>query len=171
MRGSLATRSQPTTNDLAPPGRLWPEPPPQCHHDSHPAPPPDGPRLGRRVRGQLRTFHVPETWGWLLAATTDGRRFLSDIREGTAQLWEVTTGRCLRTFQGDEARWTKAAFAPDGQSFLTGGDCRGIRHWNTGSGRQIRQIPAEGSDHLESLYLAPGGRMAVAGSGRNVFRQ
>jgi WD40 repeat protein len=50
-------------------------------------------------------------------------------REGTVRLWEVATGKQLRSFKGHSGSVHSVAFAPDGRSALSGGS-DGIRLWD-----------------------------------------
>jgi WD40 repeat protein len=50
-------------------------------------------------------------------------------RDGTVRLWEVATGKQLRSLKGHSGQVHSVAFAPDGRSALSGGN-DGIRLWD-----------------------------------------
>jgi len=58
---------------------------------------------------------------------------LTGRREGTAKLWDVTTGQEIRTFQyGDNV--SSVAFSPDGRMVLTGSSDGTAKLWDSGPG-------------------------------------
>ena len=56
----------------------------------------------------------------------------------TARLWDVQSGKELRTFSGACHSVTAVAFRPDGKQVLTGGDDRTARLWDAQSGKELR---------------------------------
>jgi WD40 repeat protein len=71
--------------------------------------------------------------GWT-SAYPELLQFLLGLQnEGTVRLWEVATGKQLRSFKGHSGSVRSVAFAPDGRSALSSG-YDGIRLWDlTGS--------------------------------------
>jgi WD40 repeat protein len=71
--------------------------------------------------------------GWTRAYPELLQFLLGLQNEGTVRLWEVATGKQLRSFKGHSGSVHSVAFAPDGRSALSGG-YDGIRLWDlTGS--------------------------------------
>ena len=58
---------------------------------------------------------------WKVAVTPDGRRALSAPGDDTLQLWNLTTGGCLRTFTGHKGELRMLAVTPDGRTIIWGG--------------------------------------------------
>jgi WD40 repeat protein len=52
----------------------------------------------------------------------DGRRVATASRDGTAKVWEASTGAELLTLYGDGAGVGSVAFSPDGTRLAVGGD-------------------------------------------------
>ena len=57
-----------------------------------------------------------------VAFSPDGKLALSGSRDTTLKLWEVSTGRELRTFNGHSSSVESVAFSPDGKLALSGSD-------------------------------------------------
>jgi WD40 repeat protein/tetratricopeptide (TPR) repeat protein/tRNA A-37 threonylcarbamoyl transferase component Bud32 len=69
-----------------------------------------------------------------LVFSPDGRVVLAASEDQTARLWDVVTGKQLRSLQHQNAVWA-AAFRPDGQAVLTG-DWNGTAQlWRTDTGK------------------------------------
>ncbi len=53
----------------------------------------------------------------------------ASVREKTLRLWEVSSGRCLRTFEGHTNDVTSVSWAPEGRFALSGGLAKTFRLW------------------------------------------
>jgi len=56
------------------------------------------------------------------------------------KLWEVNTGRLIRTFDGDSDGVFAVAFSPDGKTALSDSDDGTIRLWNLQTGEEIAKM-------------------------------
>jgi WD40 repeat protein len=80
------------------------------------------------------------------------------------KLWEVSSGREIRTFQGHTDQVNSVALSPDGRYALAG-SYDTIKLWEVSSGREIRTL-----GHTDTIYsvcsvaFSPDGRYALAGS-------
>src|SRR5690242_9263887 len=72
-----------------------------------------------------------------VAFSPDGRYALTGSNDWTARLWEVSTGRLVRTFTGHTGGVTSVAFSPDGTEALTASMDRTARLWDIQSGVEI----------------------------------
>lgn len=99
-----------------------------------------------------------------VAFSPDGRLLATGAHADTVKLWEVSSGRVLRTLYGAQG---PVAFSRDGQ-WLATGDLRGlVTLWDvaTGEGQEMRSIPYEGTYPVFSLAIKPDGRFLVTGHG------
>ena len=110
-----------------------------------------------------------------VAFSSNGRTLASGDRDGTIRLWDVSSGRELRTLVGHSAAVTSVAFSPDGLILASGGADRSVRLWETSSGRDLQTLtaaPPEGSGEpasIAALSFSPDGRVvASAGDGNTI---
>ena len=71
-----------------------------------------------------------------LAYSPDGSRIVTASADGTARIWNASSGLCLLTLAGHMGSVNTAAFSFDGKSVATGGLDRTVRIWDAGSGSQ-----------------------------------
>jgi WD40 repeat protein len=105
--------------------------------------------------------------------STDGKQALSGGWDGngTLKLWDVESGREIRTFMGHSSDYVDSlvesvAFSPDGRYILSGsGDPdRTLKLWDVASGRKIRTFKGHSRDWVESVAFSPDGRYILSGS-------
>jgi TIR domain/WD domain, G-beta repeat len=90
----------------------------------------------------------------------DGRTALSN--GWSLKLWDVATGKELRSFavKGD---WNySVAVSHDGRTALSGGESNTLTVWDIATGEMIRTFAAQSSAH--SVAISPDGRFALSGS-------
>src|ERR1700674_1925722 len=89
--------------------------------------------LGARCRAPLRTFAHPQVYS--VAFSPDGTRVIT--ASGDTKLWDATTGRLLRTFNGQ----SPVAFSRDGTRILSVGqapDGGAVKLWDAETGVLLR---------------------------------
>ena len=113
-----------------------------------------------------------------VAFSPDGRTLASggffgmeDARmlEGSIRLWDVSTGRLLKTLEGHEWGVNSVAFSPNGQTLASGSLDETIRMWDTLTGRH--KLTIEG--HTEAVLrvaFSPDGQTLASGSEDNTIR-
>ena len=82
------------------------------------------------------------------------------------RLWEVATGRCLRTFGDPESRVYSLSFSPDGRLALSG---LVMRLWEVATGRCLRTFEAHRGSVL-SVSFSADGRLALSGGADKTLR-
>jgi WD40 repeat protein len=80
------------------------------------------------------------------------------------RLWDAATGAKLRVFSGHAAPVWSVAFAPDGQTFLSGGADGTARLWDVTTGEALR-IFGDHASAVRSVAFAPDGLTALSGGG------
>ncbi|OAD19320.1 repeat protein, partial [Candidatus Thiomargarita nelsonii] len=101
-----------------------------------------------------------------VAFSPDGRLALSGSHDDTMKLWDVHSGREIRTFKGHSADVYAVAFSPDGRLALSGSFDETMKLWEVNSGREIRTFK-EYSNRINRVYavaFSPNGRLALSGS-------
>lgn len=98
-----------------------------------------------------------------VAFSPDGLHVLTGSDDGTAALWEASSGRMLRRLKGHKASVWSVAFSPDGLLVLTGSADKTARLWGTESGQEVRHLVGHTS-MVSSVALSPDGRRVFTGS-------
>jgi WD40 repeat protein len=98
-----------------------------------------------------------------VAFSPDGRYALSGSHDATLKLWEISTGREVRSFSG-HTTWVKSvAFSPDGLYALSGSSDKTLKFWDVSTGRNVRSF--SGHTHtVTSVAFSPDGLYALSGS-------
>lgn len=78
-----------------------------------------------------------------VACSPDSRYAASGSRDRTAKLWELATGREIRTFFGHEGSVNDLAFSADGQYLLTSSSDATARIWEVETGTLVFTTPPE----------------------------
>jgi WD40 repeat protein len=102
-------------------------------------------------------------WAICLALSPNGKKLVTGSEDGLVRLWDVKTGRNLRSFP-DHARILRTvAFSPDGKRLASAGDAESIRLWETATGKQAA-ILETGQDEVVCLAFSPDGKKLASGS-------
>jgi WD40 repeat protein len=81
-----------------------------------------------------------------VASSPDGRYLATSSLDGTARIWDASTGRSLTVLAGDSAGLTAVQFGADGGLALTVDTLGFVRIWDTGIGEPVTELarPAQG---------------------------
>jgi WD40 repeat protein len=86
-----------------------------------------------------------------IAFSPDGR-WIAAAGDSTIKLWDIGTGRLLRTLIGHSSLIDNAIIAPDGRYlYSVSSSDRSIKVWESETGRYCRQLPAR--THKTHLIL------------------
>src|SRR5258707_4695807 len=98
--------------------------------------------------------------------SSDQRFLLSAGSDYTLKLWDIGTGRLLRTFQSEITSYAnQVVFSPDGGRVLSGGD-GGLHLWNTRSGALLHSmdVPQNGlATYARAVAFSPDGKYLLSG--------
>ena len=90
-------------------------------------------RKGLRNVWHLRNFKGHSADIWSLAINKDSTLALSGSPDKHIKLWNLSTGECIRTFEGHRANVSALAFLEEGR-FVSGGNSKELKFWNMKTG-------------------------------------
>ena len=94
----------------------------------------------------------------------DGKYIASGSRDDTVKLWDVDSGKEIRTFSGHTSYVTSVSFSPDGKYIASGRSDDTIKLWEAESGKEIRTLIGHTND-VESVSFSPDSKYLVSGGG------
>lgn len=115
---------------------------------------------------QLLTLHHAN-WIWRIAFSPDGKLLATSSIDQVAKIWDIATGKCLHTLEGEVDGCFAVTFSPDGRWLIGGGDLS-VKVWDTANWQQ--KITLTG--HTEKVIavacsnqpLVPGGYILASSS-------
>jgi WD40 repeat protein len=131
--------------------------------------------LDARTGNTIRSLHGHTLIVNQIAFSQDGKHLASASLDGTGRLWDVATGRELKSFQ-ENCEFVSAALAPDGKTFVTG--CKTItplqpdnalHFWNVSSG-QVTQTLADQKQPVTAITFSKDGKTMSTGDDTGTIR-
>jgi WD40 repeat protein len=102
-----------------------------------------------------------------VAFSPDGRYLLSGAwHDKSLRLWDLSTCKEVRTFEGHTKGGWCVAFSKDGQSALSGSADSTMRLWDVASGKELRKFEGH-TGWVVSIGLSPDGSRALTGAWGN----
>jgi WD domain, G-beta repeat len=92
----------------------------------------------------------------------DGVRAISGSRDKTLKLWNVQTGKLIRTYKGHEGAVFSVAVLPGGKQVASGSADHTVRVWDVESGDQVGQLDGHTGD-VRGLAVLPDGKLVSGG--------
>lgn len=88
-----------------------------------------------------------------IAFSPDGRYIASLSDDQKIKLWEVISGKEVRSFDGLSGRGYSIAFSPDGRKLISSSS-QGIKMWDINTGAEIPTLP----DYTQQIVFSPDGK-------------
>jgi WD40 repeat protein len=110
---------------------------------------------------------VPRAVG--LAASPDGRTAATSSMDRSIHLWDVQTGRLIRTYVGHTAAVWNVVFSSDGRRLLSAGWDGSARLWDVALGKEVRRFEGH-RGHVYSVAFSPDGRRVLTGGQDGTLR-
>jgi WD40 repeat protein len=105
-----------------------------------------------------------------VAISPNGKTFLTASTDGTARLWDATTGDPLGEPLYHAEAISAVAFHPDGKTVLTGGANGEVRLWDVATGKPCGE-PMRHDEAVLAVAFSADGRTIVAGSRSGAVRR
>jgi Tol biopolymer transport system component len=145
------------------------------------APTPDGKAVVAPVGNGLfafdtktgrRTMKLPgpaQTNAISIAVSPDGKLAAGGFTTKEVILWNLRTGKPLRTLRGHTNGVIALAFSPDGKQLASGGQDNSVLLWDVATGRAERTLADKDADSPVTcvVYTPDGSRLASVNSGDN----
>jgi WD40 repeat protein/uncharacterized caspase-like protein len=99
----------------------------------------------------------------------DGKILASGSQDNAVKLWDVATGKVLRSLTGHSAYVYSLAFSPNGQWLASGSRDRTIKLWELSTGRLLRTL----TEHKEPVFFvafSPDSKTLVSAGWDNKIR-
>jgi WD40 repeat protein len=98
-----------------------------------------------------------------VAVTPDGRRAVSGSYDKTLKLWDLKSGRVLRTLEGHAGAVCAVVVTPDGRRAVSGSYDKTLKLWDLESGRVLRTFEGH-AVRVNAVVVTPDGQRAISGS-------
>jgi WD40 repeat protein len=110
----------------------------------------------------IRTFSGHSHYVSVVVVTPDGKRAISGAFDSTVKIWELESGRLLRTLEMDSPGVRALAVTADGRQVICACDSRPTA-WDLETGRHLVTLKGH-SDEVEGLAVAPDGKLVISAS-------
>jgi WD40 repeat protein len=98
-----------------------------------------------------------------IALSPDSKKVASGYRDGTVALWNIDTGKVIKTWTGHTGWVDSVSWSPDGGRVLSGSDGGTFRVWDVESGKTILGPINTGREVLAVCYSPDAKMIATSG--------
>ena len=98
-----------------------------------------------------------------LAFSPDGKYAISGSQDQTLKLWDISTGKEIRTFQGHSSTIKSVAFSPNYKYALSGSGDNTMKLWDVSTGKELRTFTGH-LNSVSSVEFSPDSKFVLSGS-------
>jgi WD40 repeat protein/uncharacterized CHY-type Zn-finger protein len=98
-----------------------------------------------------------------VAITPNGEKFVSSSADNTLKVWDLETGRCIRTLKGHFAKVNGVSITPDGKRVISGSSDGAVKVWDIESGKCVTNFEGH-HGWVHGVTITPDGKHVVSGS-------
>ncbi len=118
--------------------------------------------LWQQCNPKTHTLMGHEDEVFSVAFSPDGNLLASASKDGTARLWELSTGKTRFELKGHTSEVTSVAFHPDGNRVATGSEDHSVRIWHAATGKLVGVLDGH-TDHVLCVAYSPDGDWLATG--------
>ena len=96
-----------------------------------------------------------------VAFSPNGRYFLSASDDRSVKLWDVNSGKVIRTYFGHDEAVHSVVFSPDGRLFLSGSEIS-MKIRDVTTGKILHEFPGV---FIQAIFFSPDGQYLLSGAG------
>lgn len=90
--------------------------------------------------------------------------------DNTVKLWDVATGRLLKTLEGHTNEIYTVAFSPDGRTLASGSQDHTVKLWEVGTGRLLKTLLDQVSGEVFIVAFSPDGKTLASGNAHGTVK-
>jgi len=121
----------------------------------------------RTLRGHYEASRTAEVLG--IAVSEDGRIAVSAASDKTLKVWDLASGRELRTLEGHSERVYCAALSGDGRLAVSASHDKTLKVWDLASGQELHTLRGH-SGPVRAVAISHDGCIAVSASADKTLR-
>ena len=106
---------------------------------------------------------------WSVSFSPNGKTVITGSLDKTVRLWDVASGREIRTFIGHDNVVKAVAFSPDGNTFASASHDHTVRLWDVASGHVIRIFSGH-AGIVTAVSFSPDGKSIATSSNDKTLR-
>ncbi|KIK37061.1 hypothetical protein CY34DRAFT_477756, partial [Suillus luteus UH-Slu-Lm8-n1] len=106
---------------------------------------------------------------WSMVLSPHSKKVASGNRDGTVKLWNVDTGKVIKTWTGHTKWVNSVCWSPDGGQVVSGSNDGTFRVWDIESGKTILG-PIKAGDDVGAVCYSPDANMIATGLGSHGLR-
>ncbi|MEI9917266.1 MAG: caspase family protein [Bacteroidota bacterium] len=96
-----------------------------------------------------------------VATSPDSNYVVTGSRDKSAKLWQLSTGREVRSFLGHDFSITALGFTSDGKTLITGSNDKSVKLWDVTTGEELATIVV--NYRVSQIAIDPSSRYAFVG--------
>lgn len=101
------------------------------------------------------------------ATTSPDGKIIASRSGGSIKLWDINTGKLLRTLGAHSQSVNAIAISPDGKTLASGSDDRTIKIWDLNTGELLRTLAGH-AYAVTAVAISPDSKTLASGNGRTI---
>jgi WD40 repeat protein len=104
-----------------------------------------------------------------ISFSPDGKTLASGSADKTIKLWELATGKEIKTLSGHQGGVNSVSFSPDGKTLASASGDKTIKLWELATGKEIKTLSGH-QEYVNSVSFSPDGKTLASASRDNTIK-